>query len=359
MPSPNDQSAAFIDCYKAEFPEDDPQSAVSYGKILSPVFDFEVPSFAREKPFFARTDIYGLPDVTLSRVRSGASRFTRTAKTIAERGTDQILVVCYTNGPFTMATAGGTRQVEPGEFAFIDLSQEISIEAAAVENVSLAISRRKLETMIPFIDDAHGFIRERGPLSNLLRSMMEDIMDMGPSIPVIDARAMASAIIDLAVSCLEPLSRQQVETSSGRSAVSLVTIKTFIEQRLSDAELKPQTLLDEFGITRSTLYRLFEPLGGVSGYITQRRLHRAFRTMTDTLQPRRRISELAFELGFSQPSAFTRAFKEQFGLSPKDIQMLAAQSKESEMELMVSPELMKYLSPITAPEIAVSSELTA
>jgi AraC-like DNA-binding protein len=359
MPSPNDPSAAFIDCYKAEFPEHDSQSAVSYGKMLSPVFDFEVPSFAQAQLFFASSEIYGLPDVTLSRVRSGASRFTRTARTIAERGTDQILVVCYTNGPFTMATAGGTRQVEPGELGFIDLSQEISIEAAAVENVSLAISRRKLETMVPFIDDAHGFIRERGPLSHLLRSMMEDIMDMGPSIPVIDARAMASTIIDLAVSCLEPLSRQQVETSSGRSAISLVTIKTFIEQRLPDAELRPQTLLDEFGITRSTLYRLFEPLGGVSGYITQRRLHRAFRVMTDTLQPRRRISELAFELGFSQPSAFTRAFKEQFGLSPKDVQMLAAQSKEREIELMVSPDLMKYLSPITVPEIAAPSALRA
>lgn len=189
--------------------------------------------------------------------------------------------------------------------------------------------------------------------------MMEDIMALGPTIPVVDARAMASATIGLVVSCLEPLSRQQVETRSGRNIVSLVTIKTFIEQRLSDAELRPQTLLDEFGITRSTLYRLFEPLGGVSGYITQRRLHRAFRIMTDTLQPKRRISELAFDLGFSQPSAFTRAFKEQFGLSPKDIQMLAAQSKESEIQLMVSPELMKYLSPITGPEIAVSSELTA
>lgn len=239
MPPPDDQPTAFIDCYKAEFPEDDPQSAVSYGQMLSPVFDFEVPSFSRETAFFARSDIYCLPDVTLSRVRSGASRFTRTAKTIAERGTDQILVVCYTTGGFTMMAAGQTRQVEAGELAFIDLSQEITIEATAV------------------------------------------------------------------------------------------------------------------GITRSTLYRLFEPLGGVSAYITQRKMHRAFRVMVDTLQPRQRVSQMAFELGFSHPSAFTRAFKESFRLSPTDVQMLAAQSKEREIQLMVSPDLMKYLSPIVgAPVVA-------
>jgi len=351
MPPPDDQPTTFIDCYRAEFPEDDPQSAASYGQMLSPVFDFDVPSFAHGTPFFARSEIFCLPDVTLSRVRSGASRFTRTAKTIAERGTDQMLVVCYTSGPFKITTAGHTRQVEAGELLFIDLSQEITIEAAAVENISLAMSRRKLETMVPFIDDAHGFIREPGPLSNLLRGTMNSTMAMGPTIPVVDARAIANATIDLAASCLEPLSRQQVDTKSGRSTVSLVTIKTLIEQRLSDAELRPQTLLDEFGITRSTLYRLFEPLGGVSAYITERKLHRAFRIMTDTLQPRRRISQLALELGFSHPSAFTRAFKDFFGLSPTDVQMLAAQSKERDIQLMVSPELMKYLSPIVSPSV--------
>lgn len=349
MRSLDDQPVTFIDCYTAEFREDDPQSAASYGQMLSPVFDFDVPAFAQATPFFARSDIYILPDVTISRVRSGAGRFTRTARTIAERGTDQILVVCYTNGPFTMTTPGHTRQVAPGELAFIDLSQEITIEAAAVENISLALSRRKLETMVPFIDDAHGFIREPGPLSRLLLDTMETIMTMGPTIPVVDARAMASATIDLAASCLEPLSRQQVETKSDRSAVSLVAIKSFIEQRLSDAKLKPQTLMDEFGVTRSTLYRLFEPIGGVSAYITQRKLHRAFRLITDTLQPRQRISQLAFDVGFSHPSAFTRAFKDFFGLSPTDVQMLAAQSKERDVQLMVSPDLLKYLSPIVAP----------
>lgn len=349
MPAPDDTPTTFIDCYRTEFPESDPQSAASFARMLWPVFDFEIPSFAHGTPFFSRSEIYNLPDVTLSRARCSASRFTRTAKTIAERGTDQILVVSYTNGPFTMTTSGQTHQVEAGELAFIDLSQEITIEAAAVENVSLALSRRKLETMVPFLDDAHGFIRERGPLARLLTGMMENIMAMGPTIPVVDARAMASAIIDLAAACLEPLSRQQVETKSGRSTVSLVAIKAFIEQRLSDNELRPQTLLDEFGITRSTLYRMFEPIGGVSGYITQRKLHRAFRSLTDTLQPRRRVSELAFEFGFSHPSAFTRAFKDFFGLSPTDVQSLAAQSKERDVQLMVSPELMKYLSPIAAP----------
>jgi AraC-like DNA-binding protein len=48
---------------------------------------------------------------------------------------------------------------------------------------------------------------------------------------------------------------------------------------------------------------------------------------------------------FSHPSAFTRAFKETFGLSPKDWQALAEQSKEREVQLLASPEPMQYLRP--------------
>jgi len=40
---------------------------------------------------------------------------------------------------------------------------------------------------------------------------------------------------------------------------------------MSDPVLGPQALLDKFGITRSTPYRLFEPSGGIAAYIAKRR----------------------------------------------------------------------------------------
>jgi AraC-like DNA-binding protein len=105
-------------------------------------------------------------------------------------------------------------------------------------------------------------------------------------------------------------------------------------------------LLDEFGISRSTLYRSFEPLGGVSAYITERRLRYAFRRMTDPLREPLRVSQLAFDLGFSHPSAFTRAFKAFFGLSPKDIRALAVRPEGGDVLFMVSPEALPYIHPI-------------
>jgi AraC-like DNA-binding protein len=337
-----------IDCYEATFPASDPSSASSYRRLIASVFGFEIPAFAESLPFFARTEICILPQVTVSRTRSSASRFTRTIRDIARTGTDQVLLVCYRQGGFTLETAGRRREVVPGALAFIDLAQEVVIEAAAIDNLSLAISRRALEGMVPFLDDAHGLVREPGPLPKVLTGMIEDLLTLGPAVTVVDARAMAGAILQLVAACLDTPARH-LEGSSGRGTVSLAAIKSVIEQRLADPELRPQSLLDVFGITRSTLYRLFEPLGGVSGYITERRLHRAFRLLADARPPRPRISQLAFDLGFRHPSAFTRAFGELFGLSPKEVRALAGLSKEEDVQLAATAELLSYLTPMTRP----------
>jgi AraC-like DNA-binding protein len=189
-------------------------------------------------------------------------------------------------------------------------------------------------------------VLEPGALTRVLLGMMEECMAIGPAMTLAEARPIADAIIGVAVACLENLSREQLPANAGSGTASLAAMKGAIERRLTDAGLGPQTLLDEFAITRSTLYRAFEPLGGVSAYITERRLRYAFRRITDPAKPRLRISQLAFEFGFSHAPAFTRAFKAFFGMSPKDVRTLAAHPEINEVPFMVSPEALAYLRPI-------------
>lgn len=221
------------------------------------------------------------------------------------------------------------------------------IEAPAVENISLAVSRHKLEALCPLLEIAHGLVLAPGALTLVLLGLMEDSMAIGPAMKQVEARPIADAIIQMVAACLETLSRDHVSANAGGGA-SLVAMKATIERRLAEPSLGPKTLLDEFGVTRSTLYRAFEPLGGVSAYIMERRLRYAFRRMTDPLMPRPRISQLAFEFGFSHPSAFTRAFKTYFGLSPKNVRALAVKPELDNVPFMASPEAQRYLRPIKA-----------
>ena len=87
----------------------------------------------------------------------------------------------------------------------------------------------------------------------VLLGMMQEVIAQGPGMSVVDARAIGSALIQLAAACVETLAPRQAGTNAGRGTVSLVSIKAAIGQRLADPLLTPQVLLDEFGISRSTL----------------------------------------------------------------------------------------------------------
>lgn len=336
-----------IDCFRMVFPENDPQASAAYGKMMLPLFEFDVPDPGRKTPFSCEAEIYCLPDVTVSRTRATASRFTRTVRTIAKSATDDMLVVCYTSGHFTCRIGERTQRVEQGELAFFDLSQEVVIEAPSVDNISLAIQRRKLKPAIPLLDSAHGLVIPPGALSRVLIGVMEHTMEMGATMQSPQARPIGEAIILLINACLETLSQPRTTSDIQSGAVSLASVKAAIERRLADPNLGVQSLLEEFGMTRSTLYRAFEPLGGVTAYITERRLRHAFRRMTDPAEKNLRVSHLAFELGFTHASAFTRAFKALFGLTPKDIRTLAIRPAGEDIPFFVSPEAIPYIHPLT------------
>jgi AraC-like DNA-binding protein len=242
--------------------------------------------------------------------------------------------------------ATSKKQVAADAFAFFDLASEVEIEAPAVDNISLALSRRRLEALFPVLDHGHGTVITPCPLSRILLGMMENIIAIGPAMTVAEARPIADAIIQLVAAALDAPLRQQVRMAGGNGAVSQIAIKAEIERRLTDPALGPQALLDTFGITRSTLYRLFEPSGGVAVYIAKQRLRLAFRRITDPTEPALRFSQLAFDLGFSHASAFTRAFGEFFGMSPKDAKALAVQAEEHELEFLLSPEGRPYIHPL-------------
>lgn len=333
----------FVDCYTASFAGDGPDGSLAYARVLRSSFDFEIPADHRHLPFWAEAEVCPLPDLMLSRARSTASRLHRGAEAIASRGTDQILVICYCSGYFDLTTDGQTRRVAAGELAFVDLTRTVLIEAPAVDNVSLAISRQRLAARVPLLQRVHGHVRGDDALARLVRAAIETTLDNAGTMTLVDARGAAEAMLQLVAACLEPLGRPLADM--GGNTASLLAIKAYVEEHLLDPGLGQQALLDAFGITRSTLYRLLEPLGGVTGYIVRRRLHHAFRRLSDTRAPNQPVSKLSAELGFSHPSAFTRAFKEAFGLSPSQVQRLKEHTRDFEFPLVTSAEPLQYFRP--------------
>ena len=95
-------------------------------------------------------------------------------------------------------------------------------------------------------------------------------------------------------------------------------VRGILETHLADEAFGVPELCRALGMSRAQLYRKFQALTGqpVVHYFRMMRLHKA-RTLLQNTQ--RYISEIAFEVGFSDPAHFSRAFREAFGSSPGDI----------------------------------------
>ena len=91
----------------------------------------------------------------------------------------------------------------------------------------------------------------------------------------------------------------------------------FIEQNLEDPELCTDTLLDAYGVSRATLYRMFEPLGGVQAYLTYRRAASALHFISLNKGRRGFVKAACERWGFSSPTNFNRTIQRLFGNSPK------------------------------------------
>ncbi|MEO1039025.1 MAG: helix-turn-helix domain-containing protein [Pseudomonadota bacterium] len=105
---------------------------------------------------------------------------------------------------------------------------------------------------------------------------------------------------------------QRRAVSAGRDDA----IRAYIEAHLSDRTLNADHIVRTFGVTRRTLYRVFESSGGVRAYIQERRLNRAIADLGQPRSKRGQIGAIATRWGFSSEAAFSRAVRKRLGVPP-------------------------------------------
>ena len=98
----------------------------------------------------------------------------------------------------------------------------------------------------------------------------------------------------------------------------LIKFRDFIEKNLADSDLSVETIGAELGLSRVQLYRKIKALTGQSPVELLRtaRLQKGRELLQTT---GKNVSEVAYEVGFTAPSYFTKCFKDEFGVSPSDL----------------------------------------
>lgn len=90
----------------------------------------------------------------------------------------------------------------------------------------------------------------------------------------------------------------------------------FIDQHRADTRLTVGAVAQALHCSRARLYRLFDRRGvAVAEYIRDVRLNGARQLLRDLSLD---IGEVALQSGYEDPSAFTKAFRRRFGMTPRD-----------------------------------------
>ncbi|MBQ7470819.1 MAG: substrate-binding domain-containing protein [Prevotella sp.] len=123
----------------------------------------------------------------------------------------------------------------------------------------------------------------------------------------------------------EPIETTKVESADitevdEPAAVSLFIsrFKEVVEARLSDSDVSVEDLATDMHLSRVQLYRKVKSITNSSPVelLRNARLKRAYQLLLTTDKS---VSEVAYEVGFTAPSYFTKCFKEEYGMVPGEV----------------------------------------
>ncbi|MFB7677017.1 helix-turn-helix domain-containing protein [Kitasatospora purpeofusca] len=135
----------------------------------------------------------------------------------------------------------------------------------------------------------------------------------------------AAHIVAILVSDL--LDREEAESPTG--AVEMLSrIRAYVEQNLADPDLSPRSIARSQHISVRYLHKLFQQDGMTVGqWVRGRRLDACRRELGRPSRRQASVAAVAHRWGFVSHSHFSRAFRDAFGVSPREWQAHAARSE--------------------------------
>ena len=102
------------------------------------------------------------------------------------------------------------------------------------------------------------------------------------------------------------------------TSIFITRFKEVVEARLDDSDVSVEDLAADMNLSRVQLYRKVKAVTGSSPVELLRtaRLNRGYQLLLTTDLS---ISEVAYQVGFTAPSYFTKCFKEEYGMLPGDV----------------------------------------
>jgi AraC-like DNA-binding protein len=210
---------------------------------------------------------------------------------------------------------GRSLKVEAGDCLLIDCLAGFEFDfPQGVEALVLEIRRDWLGGWLPAPEDAAArLIDGRSGWGATLASALSNVTPTMVGASKLPPTVMAEQIVSLLA--LATAHDDPSQTTRKRALLRRVT--GTIRERCHESDLDPAAVAAALGLSRRYVHRLFAAAGTTfTRELYACRLDRAQRLLRDKRFDGLGIAEIAWNCGFSEPSHFTRRFRERFGLPP-------------------------------------------
>ena len=298
------------------------------------LFEVDVPKERRAEGFRAELDAHVIGDLAMARTHTQAQEWARSSATIARDGMDHLMIQIYEAGTMEFTHRGREQVFGQDALVVFDLAQEMRSRTSDFTNLSLLLPRPLIEPLLKQGGDRHMQIisAQGNPLARLLIDHMTALKSLASGMSLSQATEASAATLALTAACLNASRPEDGQGEAGIAFALLVRARQRIAEHLRDPDLSPARVARLSGVSRTRLYEMFEPFGGVLAYIREQRLRLALRMLIDHRFAERPISAIAADCGFANDSAFSRAFRARFGTTARDMRAAPAWAHRSGRE---------------------------
>lgn len=276
-----------------------------------------VPDFPASATLLSLGDRIGVSSVAFPALRS-----IRTRRLIQRSDPELWVLALVVRGAMQREQGGNHADPRPGDLVLYDTSQpywaSIDTDDVAQSIVlhlprgSVPVPEQALRRLVATV------LPSRTGLGALLSQLLRGLVEQGPALETGRTPRLTSSVVDLTTAFLASLSDGEgPQNASARRAAQLHRIKSFIRSRLGEPGLTPAAVAAAHHISPRTLHYLFREDGrSVGAYIRDQRLERCRAELADPGAAGRSVAAIGRSAGFSDPAAFSRAFKARYGMPP-------------------------------------------
>lgn len=269
---------------------------------------------------FNEVTFYTWNKLRLSIIKSHAITIDKLPREPHLANQDNYLAVILLSGKYLLEQNGRETFLQPGDMAIYDATQPHRIYCPHhFSKLIVSIPRTVMRDRIAGIEHCtalsiSGKESVGSVASHFIRTVASQVETMNAS----EFSALSEHSLDLLTLALTSIRPQDYNLSRSRS-ISLRLVKNFVALHLSDASMNTAMIASGVHLSPRYINELFSDEGiSLIRYVWKSRLERCHKDILNPALIGCRVSEIAYRWGFNDFSHFSRAFKLQFGMSPRD-----------------------------------------